>query len=265
MNGAGPVVALTFLLYAITCLAYSSVSVSWVVEAGAGGGAALTDAFFACPMGVFAAAPMAALVVVVDGRVPVVRVEEASDARGVARVVDASAAGRVVRGRFAAVVVDGAMDCRDVAFPGEDRVAAAAVPAVLRTAVVFLFSSPEVTDDSSGSASEAVARELTPVRLTAAPATGRVGGLFRLDPTALARDVEVVEGLDAVVEARAVLVVDDAAGRRAPTAAVVPVVVVGRRGGTVSLLAEAPALEAILRRTDDAGVEGAGNFFGSGL
>jgi len=266
VDGAASVGVLAFLLCVMTWSAYGSVSVCWVVEAGAGGGAALTDAFFACAIGVFAAAPIAALVVVVDGRVPVVLVEAASDARGVARAVDASAAGRVVRGRLAVVVVEGAIDCRDVAFPGEDRVAAVAVPAVLRTAVVFLFSSPEVTDDSSGSASEAVARELIPVRLTAAPATGRVGGLFRLDPRVLTRDVEVVEGLDAdAVEARAVLAVDDAAGRRAPTAAGVPAVVVGRRGGTESLLAEAPALEAMLRRSDDVGVEGAGNFFGSGL
>jgi hypothetical protein len=82
--------------------------VSWVV--GAGGGA--TEGFFAWPAGALAAAPIAALVVAVDGRVPVVRVDEASDARGDARVVvEASAAGRVVRGRFAALgVVDGASD-----------------------------------------------------------------------------------------------------------------------------------------------------------
>jgi hypothetical protein len=65
------------------------------------------------------------------------------------------------------------------------------------------------------------------------------------------------------VGARAVLV--DTVGRRAPAVAVPLVVeVVGRRGGMPSLLAE-PALEAILRRTEDAGVEGAGNFFLSGL
>jgi predicted amidohydrolase YtcJ len=59
-----------------------------------------------------AAAPIAALAVAAEGRVPVVRVDEASDTRGAARVVvEDSAAGRVVRGRFAAlVVVDGASD-----------------------------------------------------------------------------------------------------------------------------------------------------------
>jgi hypothetical protein len=194
--------------------------------------------------------------------VPVVRVDEASDARGDARVVGASAAGRVVRGRFAApVVLEGAMDCRDVGFPGDARVVVVAA-GVRRTAAGFLFSSPDVTDDSSGSASDAVDREVRPVRLTAAPATGRVGGLFRLDPVVPTRDVELVVGLDALAGARAVLV--DTVGRRAPTGAVPLDVVVGRRGGTPSLLAEA-AFEAILRRREDVGVEGAGNFFSSEL
>jgi hypothetical protein len=236
--------------------------VSSLTGDGADADAAL-DSFFACPIGALVAVPGAALVVV-DGRaLVVVLVEEASDARGVARVVEASAAGRVVRGRFA-VVVEGARDCLElvVVFPGDARVAAAAVPGVLRTAVAFLFSSPEVTEDRSGSASDAVALELIPGLLAAVPGTGRVGGLFRLDPTVLTRDVELVAGLDAVVEARAVLV--DVVGRRAPTVAVL-LAVVGRRGGTASLLAEEPALEAILRRTDDVGVEGAGNFFRRGV
>jgi hypothetical protein len=246
-------------------LPYSSLSVSCVADAGAGGGTELADSFFACPADGFVAVPGTALVVVVvEGRAPDVRVEEASDARGVMRVVDASAAGRVVRGRFAVAFVEGAMDCREVVLPGDDLVAPAAVPGVLRTAVGFLFSSPEVTEDNSGSASDAVALELIPARLGAVPGTGRVGGLLRLDPTVLTRDVELVVGFDAVVEVRAALVVD-AVGRRAPTAAVLLVVVVGRRGGIGSLLAEEPALDAILRRTDDVGVEGAGNFFRSGL
>lgn len=229
---------------------------------GADAGAALTDSFFACPIGALVAVPGAALVV--DGRaLVVVIVEEASDARGVARVVEASAGGRVVRGRFA-VVVEGAIDFLElvVVFPGDARAAAPAVPGVLRTAVALRFSSPEVTEDRSGSASDAVALELIPGRLAAVPGAGRVGGLFRLDPTVLTRDVELVMGFDAVAEARAVPV--DAVGRRAPTVAVL-LVVAGRRGSTASLLAEEPALEAILRRTDDVGVEGAGSFFRRGV
>lgn len=238
----------------------SSERVSCAPESG-GGATAGTEGFFACPIGAFVVVPGAALVVVA-GRVPVVLVAEASDARGVARVVEASAAGRVVRGRFAVVVVEeGASDCLDVVFPGDDRVAVLAVAGARRT-VVFLFSSPEVTDDRSGSASDAVDLEASPVLLADEPGTGRVGGLFKLDPTVLTRDVELESGFDAVaVGARALL--DVVVGRRAPTVAV-PDVVVGRRGGTPSLLVE-PAFEAILRRTEDVGVEGAGNFFRSGL
>jgi hypothetical protein len=223
---------------------------SWVT--GADG--AVTESFFACAAGAFAAAPpIAALVVAVDGRVPVVRVDEASDTRG-ARVVGASAAGRVVRGRFAAlVVVVGARDCRDVGFPGDARVVV--VAGALRTAEGLLFSSPDVTDDSSGSASDAVDLEARPVRLT--PGTGRVGGLLRLELVVPTRGVELVVGLDAPVAVRVVVV--DTVGRRAGA---VPLdVVVGRRGGTPSLLAEA-ALEAIWRLMEEFGVEGAGNFFG---
>jgi hypothetical protein len=218
------------------------------------------EGFFACPSGALVVVPGAALVVV-ECRVPVVLVADARDARGVARVVGASAAGRVVKGRFVVVVV-GAMDGLEVVFPGEARVAAPAVPGALRT-VVLLFSSPEVTDDKSGSASDAADRDASVVLRAAEPGTGRVGGLFRLDPVVLTRDVELVGGLDALaVEARALLAVT--VGRRAPAGAVPAVEVVGRRGGIASLVAE-PAFEAILRRTEDVGVEGAGNFFRSGL
>jgi hypothetical protein len=220
-----------------------------------GGGAVDTESFFACAIGALVA-PGAARVVV-EGRVLVVLVEGASDVRGVARAVGASAAGRVVRGRFAPAVVEGASDCLDVVLPGDARVAALGKPGVLRTVVGRLFSSPEVTDDSSGSASDAVAREDTPGLLTAEPGAGRVGGLFRLDPTVLTREVELVSGFDAPeMEALAVLVVDvDAVGLRALAVTPAPAAAVGRRGGTGSLLEE-----AIIRRTDDAGVEGAGSF-----
>jgi len=231
------------------------------VSRGAGNGAAGTESFFACPLGAFAG--LGAALAVVEGRAPVVLVDDASDARGVARVVGASAAGRVlvVRGRFAPAVVEGATDCRDVVFPGDDRVTALGNAGVLR-AVDFLFSSPDVTDDRSGSASDAVALEDAPGLLAAVPGAGRVGGLLRLDPTVLTREVELDAGFDAVaVEARALLVA--AVGRRA-LAVALPPTAVGRRGGTGSLLAEA-ALEAILRRTDDVGVEGAGSFFLCGL
>lgn len=209
-----------------------------------------------CPIGAFAAPGVARAVVA--GRTPDVLVEEANDARGVARDVDVSAAGRVVRGRFAPAVVEGATDCRDVVFPGEALVAALGTTVVLR-AVGRLFSSPDVTDDSSGSASDAFAREDAPGLLTAELGAGRVGGLFRLDPAVLRRDDALVGGLDALaVDVLALLVLVAAVDRRALAVVLAPTAA-GRRGGTASLLAEA-ALEAILRRTEDAGVEGAGSF-----
>jgi hypothetical protein len=218
-----------------------------------GGGAEGIEGFFACPIARDAAG---AARVVADGRAPGVRVEGASDARGVVRAVAGSAAGRVLAGLFAPAVVEGAIDCRDVAFPGDGRVAAPGSAGVLRAVVGRLFSSPEVTDDRSGSASDAAAREATPALLGAEPGAGRVGGLFKLDPTLLRREAEAGAGFDALdVDG-----LDAAVGRRA-VAGALPVAAVGRRGGADSLLAEG-AWEAILRRTDDAGVEGAGSFLG---
>ena len=120
-------------------------------------------------------------------------------------------------------------------------------------------------DERSGSVSDVVLEDKA-VRLAAAVAAGgRVGGLFRLVPTALVRELELEGAFVAPVAVRVVLV-EEAAGRRAAPAAVALVeVVVGRRGGTVSLEADGGAFEAILRRTDDVGVEGAGSFFGCGL
>ena len=174
-------------------------------------------------------------------------VDEDSDVRGAALLAGPSMEGRVVRGRFAAVVAV-VVGRAAIVLPGEDLAAAAGVNVVLR-AVGLLFSSPEVTDDRSGSASDAAAdRDTSPVFLAAVPGAGRVGGLFRLDPVAVVREVALESGLDAVVEEA--LAARDAAGRRA--GAEVPLVAVGRRGGIGSLEAEG-ALEAILRRAGEAG------------
>lgn len=194
--------------------------------------------------------PGAALVVVVAGRaVVVVRDDDDNDARGVVRAVGLSTEGLVVRGRFVAAAVVEAVGRAVVVLPGDALVAVLAVN-VVRRAVDFLFSSPDVTDESSGSASDAVALEANPVFRTAEPGAGRVGGLFRLDPTAVVREVELAGVLDVVV-GRAVL---DAVGRRA--AAPAPTTVVGRRGGTGSL-----ELEAMVRRAGEAGVADARDVF----
>ena len=183
-------------------------------------------------------------------------VEDARDARGVARVVVLSALGRdVVDGRFAEVVEGVIVDRRSdgVALPA----AALAPPMVLRIAG-FLFSSPEVTDDSSSSVSDGVGLDANPVRLAAILGVARVEGLFKLDPVAARRDVELVRGFDAL-EGACIVAVDAAAGRRVPAEAVVPFAAAGRRGGTGSFFAAEDELEAILRRTTDEGEEGGGS------
>lgn len=183
--------------------------------------------------------------------VVVVLVAEDSDVRGVRAVVP-SVPGRVVGGRFAAAVVEAALGLAAVVFPGDALVPAIEDKVVLRAAG-FLFSSPDVTEGNSGSASEAADLEAKPGFLATVPGAGRVGGLFRLDP---AVDVRVAD-FDAVVGALAV--VDDAVGRRA--AAVPLVIAVGRRGGTGSLDVDEDAFEAILRRAVDEGVVGARGLF----
>lgn len=184
-------------------------------------------------------------------------VDEAREARGVARVAADSALGRaVVEGRFVAAAVEGVMVDRRA--EGVAAPAAPAPPSVLRTAG-FLFSSPEVTDESSGSASDGAGFEASPVRLAAVPAGARVGGLFRLGPVAVRRDVEPASALDALLGGRVVVpggAAAAAAGRRAPAEAAVLLLVAGRRGGTGSFLG---AFEAILRRRTDEGEDGGGS------
>lgn len=218
-----------------------------------GSGVGATDSFFACATGVLTAGPGAALVV--EGRVVAGLEDAASEARAVGRVVVllevvlASAAGRDARGRFAAAaVVEGATDGLAKVLPGEARGAVLAAVGVLRIEG-FLVSSPEVTDERSGSASDAVL-DATPALRVAAAGTERVGGRFRLDPAVLAREVAVEAGFDAVVGARA----PEAAGRRGGIASLealdaVPAGVVNRRDAAASL-----EVDAIVRRGAEVGV-----------
>lgn len=195
---------------------YVSSAVSSGSEAAGGGGAkAGTDSFLACPASAFGpvavvrvAAAAEAVVAAAVGRVLGGLAEGPREARG-ARVVAASAAARVVEGRFAVAVAVAAEDESeglDVGFPGDGRAAAVDATAGLRTGGFFLLSSPDVTDDRSGSWSEAVLDDEIVLR-AAVPGAGRVGGLLRLDPpTALARVVEAAGGLTALVEVRVVVV-----------------------------------------------------------
>jgi hypothetical protein len=192
----------------------------FVTDGGAATGAA---AFFARSTGAtdaLTADPGAARDVVAV-RVVAVLVDDPRELLGAVLAVDASAAAREVKGRFAAVVLAGAtVDLRSVVDVLAGDLVAAAEDRVVLRAVGFLFSSPEVIEAMSGSTSDAApaALETRPVLLADVPGAGRVGGLFsKLEPAVLVR------------AARAVLV-DGAAGRRAPTVAVPP----GRRGGTDS-------------------------------
>lgn len=225
------------------------------------------DNFLACPVGTFDAAAVVRTVVVLAaaaGRVVAGLVEEAREARG-ARVVAVSTEGRVVEVRFAAVVavvVEDASDGLDAGLLGDGRATVADATDGLRTVVdFFLLSSPDVTEDTSGSASEAVLDDEI-VLLAAVPGTERVGGLLRVDATVLVREVELEGGFAAVVVVR-VVPVDGATGRRAAAAGVL--VTVGRRVAAASLEAGEGPLEAILRRTDEVGIEGAGSFLGNRL
>ena len=211
------------------------------VAGAAGDGAGLErDGFFAaCPTDVLDAG--LAAVLTVAGRVVVGREDAPSEARGPA-----------ARGRLAAavaVVVAGASDCRETALPGDARGAALAAGAARRTAG-FRFSSPDVSDDRSGSASDVVFTAAAE-RRAEGPATGRVGGLLRLDPpSVLAREPPGGGGRVVLVEARGVA--DGGAAVRRALAAV-GAAAEGRRGGTASLGADEGAMA---RAVGVVGVEG---------
>lgn len=200
---------------------------------------------------------------VVAGRETVGLEEGAREARDAARVADAdSAAGLEVRGRLAAALeAAGASEEREVVLPGEER-GAAPLPVVVRGArrTAFLFSSPEVTDERSGSASEAV---LDVVARRAAAAGARTGGLFSVEeaPAVETREEVLVRG--AVAGERVLVVEADTlveAGLRAAVLAVlaVPAVAGGRRGGSRW---SRGAAEAMRRTMDEFGVEGLGKGF----
>ena len=193
---------------------YVSSAVSSGSEAAGGRAEAGADSFLACPASAFGpvavvrAAAAAEVLAAAVGRVLGGLAEGPREARG-ARVVAASAAARVVEGRFAVAVAVAAEDESeglDAGFPGDGRAAAADATGGLRTGGLFLLSSPDVTDDSSGSWSDAVLDDEIVLR-AAVLGAGRVGGLLMLDPpTALVREVEVAGGLTALVVVRVVVV-----------------------------------------------------------
>ena len=224
----------------------------------------LIDSFFACATGVFGVmvetgafgTTWCGVRVFIEGREAAgfAGVDAGREARGVARVVVFSALGReVVEGRFAAVVVGAIVDLRSA---GAARPAVLVVPAKLLRTAGFLFSSPGVTADRSGSASPVAVFVPSAVRLAAVPTGARVGGLFKLLAAPARREVLRSRGFDALLGGRVVVfVVDAAAGRRAAGAALL-LAAAGLRSGTGSFLG---AEEAILRRRTDEGEDGGGS------
>ena len=192
------------------------------------------DAFLACETGVRGpAVARRGVVVTAGGRVAAGRVVEAeSEARDAVREGGVSMLERdVMPGRFVVGVVvvetEGVrVDLRAAAvLVGVARAAALVTVAGRRTVgVAFFLSSPEVTDDRSGSASEELVFEgWTGRRTKVLAGAGRVAGLLV--------EVRVVD-----VEARGVAVADVVlvvvvGGRRAVWAPKVP-----RRGAAGSLL-----------------------------
>lgn len=229
----------------------------------------LIESFFACATGVFGVmvetgafgTTWCGVRVFMEGRevAGFAGVDAGREARGVARVFVLSVLSReVVEGRFAAVVVGAMVDRRSdgVALP------AAVAPAKLLRTAGFLFSSPEITDVRSGSASPVAAFVPSAVRLAVVPTGARVGGLFRLLPAPARREVLRSRAFDALLGGRVdVFVVDAAAGRRAAGAALL-LAAAGLRGGTGSFLG---AEEAILRRRTDEGEDGGGSDTSCGL
>jgi hypothetical protein len=196
------------------------------------------EAFFAASVEDLEVADVAGARAVVVGRT-----FEMREVRGAVLLAAGSAAARevVVVGRLGAAVVDDTVGLLSavVVFPGE-RVLVEEVNVDFRAATLlagFLFSSPEVMDERSGSWSDAVDLDAPrAVFLAVVPGAGRVGGLLRLDPSTLLRLVVVVEeGLDRVEDLAAV--VEVVAGRFA--AAAVVELVNGRRGAAVAVLEDA--------------------------
>jgi hypothetical protein len=171
----------------------------------------------------------------VVGRVAVGLVPAASDILGGGRLVADSAVlvlDEIAGRRGALVVLEGAIVDRrsavELVLDGEvlvvvedERVESLRVRPL---SPGFLFSSPDVREARSWSCSEPAVFEADAMAVLRAvvPATGRVGGLFKLDPRVDERVEEVVAGFAVVVDGREVVVVGrlaadptvDASGRR---------------------------------------------------
>jgi hypothetical protein len=206
---------------------------------GDGAAAAGMDSFFACETGVRGAVvARRGVVAAAAGRVVAGRVVEAdSEAREAAREGVVSVLERdVIPGRFVADVAD-SVDLRSAAvLLGVARAAALVTVGGRRTVGVdFFLSSPDVTDERSGSASDAFALgalEGWVGRRARVLAAGRAVGLVVVEAAAPIREAALAGDRVAAVEAFAFAFAPAAlaVGRRTGWAPAVPPKV-PRRGG----------------------------------
>jgi hypothetical protein len=202
---------------------------------GDGAAAAGMDTFFACETGVRGAVvARRGVVAAAAGRVVAGRVVEAdSEAREAAREGVVSVLERdVIPGRFVADVAD-SVDLRSAAvLLGVARAAALVTVGGRRTVGVdFFLSSPDVTDERSGSASDALALgalEGWVGRRARVLAAGRAAGLVVVEAAAPMREAALAG--DRVAFALALTLAALAVGRRTGWAPAVPPKV-PRRGG----------------------------------
>jgi hypothetical protein len=204
---------------------------------GDGAAAAGMDSFFACETGVRGAVvARRGVVAAAAGRVVAGRVVEAdSEAREAAREGVVSVLERdVIPGRFVADVAD-SVDLRSAAvLVGVARAAALVTVGGRRAVGVdFFLSSPDVTDERSGSASDALALDVLGGwvgRRARVLAAGRAAGLVVVEAAAPMREAALAGDRVAAVEAFAFALAALAVGRRTGWAPAVPPKV-PRRGG----------------------------------
>jgi hypothetical protein len=206
--------------------------------ATAAAAAAGMDIFFACEIGVRGAvvARRGVVAAAAAGRVVAGRVVEAdSEAREAAREGVVSVLERdVMPGRFVADVADSVALRSAAVLLGVARAAALVTVGGRRAVGVdFFLSSPDVTDERSGSASDALALgalEGWVGRRARVLAAGRAAGLVVVEAAAPMREAALAGDRVAAVEAFAFALAALAVGRRTGWAPAVPPKV-PRRGG----------------------------------
>jgi hypothetical protein len=223
--------------------------------------AAGMDIFFACEIGVRGAvvARRGVVAAAAAGRVVAGRVVEAdSEAREAAREGVVSVLERdVMPGRFVADVADSVALRSAAVLLGVARAAALVTVGGRRAVGVdFFLSSPDVTDERSGSASDALALgalEGWVGRRARVLAAGRAVGLVGVEAAAPMREAALAGERVAAVEAFAFALAALAVGRRTGWAPAVPPKVPRRGGAVPFVVAGEGDDEAMMRRRAEGG------------